>query len=213
MPRLNQTQIDYHDEYQRARLRSLQSVDEMVDTLIKKLDEKNILDNTYFIFTTDNGFHISQYRLPPGKTCGFDTDIRIPMVIRGPGVPKNTVRSDLTSHTDVAPTLLKIAGQQRNGMDGIEMPIHGNSSQLKKMEHVAIEHWGPGRAEGIYDLVYTNQFKLVAGQDYVNNTYKGVRLIGNGYNLYYSVWCSGEKEYYDVSVSHNPYSGRDCKQL
>jgi hypothetical protein len=34
-----------------------------------------------------------------------------------------------------------------------------------------------------------------------NNTYKSVRLLGEGYNLYYSVWCNNEHELYDLSVS------------
>lgn len=34
-----------------------------------------------------------------------------------------------------------------------------------------------------------------------NNTYKSLRLLGEGYNLYYSVWCSNEHELYDLSVS------------
>lgn len=33
-----------------------------------------------------------------------------------------------------------------------------------------------------------------------NNTYKSVRLLGDGYNLYYSVWCNNEHELYDLSV-------------
>ena len=33
-----------------------------------------------------------------------------------------------------------------------------------------------------------------------NNTYKSVRILGEGYNLYYSVWCHGEHELYDLTV-------------
>lgn len=35
-----------------------------------------------------------------------------------------------------------------------------------------------------------------------NNTYKSVRLLGEGYNLYYSVWCNNEHELYDLLVSN-----------
>lgn len=35
---------------------------------------------------------------------------------------------------------------------------------------------------------------------WANNTYKGVRLIGRDYNLYYSVWCTNETELYDLKV-------------
>jgi hypothetical protein len=49
-----------------------------------------------------------------------------------------------------------------------------------------------------------------------NNTYKSVRLLGNGYNLYYSVWCNNEHELYDLSVSFyltNISLTRERKQL
>lgn len=39
-----------------------------------------------------------------------------------------------------------------------------------------------------------------------NHTYKSVRLIGEGYNLYYSVWCNNEHELYDLSVSSRSFS-------
>lgn len=62
LPVLNDTVIAYNDEFQRARLRSLQSVDEMVANLIQILDQKGLLENTYIFYTTDNGYHISQHR-------------------------------------------------------------------------------------------------------------------------------------------------------
>lgn len=50
--------------------------------------------------------------------------------------------------------------------------------------------------EGIYGH-YSNM-PLQFGMQFQNNTYKGLRLIGNGYNVYYSVWCSNEKELYNL---------------
>lgn len=41
-----------------------------------------------------------------------------------------------------------------------------------------------------------------------NNTHKSVRLLGEGYNLYYSVWCNNEHELYDLSVGQTPYMTR-----
>lgn len=81
LPPLNDSLLEYHDEYQRARLRSLQAVDEMVEKMIKMLEAKGQLENTYIFYTTDNGYHISQHRLHPGKECGFDTDVHIPLIV------------------------------------------------------------------------------------------------------------------------------------
>ena len=62
LEKFNETEIEYFDEYQRARLRSLQSVDEMVRDLVQILEENDVLDDTYIFYTTDNGFHIAQHR-------------------------------------------------------------------------------------------------------------------------------------------------------
>src|SRR5258706_9261721 len=74
LPRLNDTVVEYNDEFQRCRLRALQSVDEMVAGIIKRLAAHGILDDTYIFYTTDNGYHISQHRMHPGKECGYETD-------------------------------------------------------------------------------------------------------------------------------------------
>ena len=45
------------------------------------------LDHTYVVYTSDNGFHMGEHRLIAGKDTPYEEDIRVPMVMRGPGVP------------------------------------------------------------------------------------------------------------------------------
>ena len=71
--------------YQR-RLESLQAVDRGVANLIATLRSLHALHNTYVVFTSDNGFHLGQHRLPAGKETPYDTDIRVPLAMRGPGI-------------------------------------------------------------------------------------------------------------------------------
>ena len=54
---------------------------------IDTLRQTGQLANTYFVFSSDNGFHLGQFRMPAGKETPYDTDIRVPLVVRGPGVP------------------------------------------------------------------------------------------------------------------------------
>jgi N-acetylglucosamine-6-sulfatase len=68
---LNDTVLAYNDHYYVARLRALQAVDEMVEEFIQKVEAAGQLDNTYIVYTTDNGFHISQHAMSPGKECGY----------------------------------------------------------------------------------------------------------------------------------------------
>lgn len=149
LPKLNDTVIEYNDEYQRCRLRALQSIDEMVEGIVKRLDAAGQLDNTYIFYTTDNGYHISQHRMHPGKECGFETDINIPLIVRGPGVARGVKSAAVTAHSDLTPTFLKIVGAPpRSGVDGSVMPLH--AGDRAKSEHVNIEFWGNAAGEGKY---------------------------------------------------------------
>ncbi|KIW00572.1 uncharacterized protein PV09_07926 [Verruconis gallopava] len=219
LQRLNDTVIAYNDEYQRARLRALQSVDEMVEKLVKMLEAKNLLDNTYIFYTTDNGYHISQHRMHPGKECGFDTDIHIPLIIRGPGVAPGRVTNTVTSHTDLAPTIMRLAGESRDDFDGVAVPLGDDETmpgkEFERHEHINVEYWGMAIPEGIYrDYGEGGQShgSLNAAR---NNTYKALRIIGEDYSLYYAVWCTGDKEYYDVKLDpgqlDNFYDDEDGK--
>ncbi|KKF96748.1 Arylsulfatase [Ceratocystis platani] len=203
--KLNGSAIEYNDHFYRQRLRALQGVDELVDGLFERLAKKGLLDNTYFFYTSDNGFHIGQHRLPPGKECGYEEDINVPLIIRGPGVPANKVTNLVTTHIDLAPTLLHLAQSAFDSTFGFDgMPIPLTLSQLEtaqdtRHEHVTVEFWGTGLAEGRYG--FSNGAYVAA-----NNTYKALRVVGasgRDYNLYYAVWCDGSRELYDLAT--DPY--------
>ncbi|KAJ5108211.1 hypothetical protein N7456_004886 [Penicillium angulare] len=203
LPQQNQTVVDYGDFFYQSRLQALQGVDELVDTLVTRLEESDQLDNTYIIYTSDNGFHIGQHRLPPGKTCGFEEDIRVPLFIRGPGVPKGFAQDSVTTHIDLAPTIFQLAGiPHRSDFDGTAIPVTPDFTGTRH-EHVTVEYWGRGVLEGDFS-------HIIGGSTFApNNTYKSIRLLGPGYNLYYSVWCTNEHELYDLSTDpyqlHNLY--------
>ncbi|KAJ5385834.1 hypothetical protein N7509_008375 [Penicillium cosmopolitanum] len=204
LPQQNQTVVDYNDHFYRSRLRALQGVDELVDALVSRVEQSEKLDNTYIIYTSDNGFHIGQHRLPPGKTCGFEEDIRVPLFIRGPGIPEGGVEDSVTTHIDLAPTIFELAGiPAREDFDGTAIPITDEFSGTRH-EHVTVEYWGRAVVEGDYSGIGPDGLP-----QFPNNTYKSVRLLGEGYNFYYSVWCSNEHELYDLSTDpyqlHNLY--------
>ena len=208
LPRQNQTNVDFNDHFYRSRLRALQAVDEMIESLMKRLESASVLDNTYVVFSTDNGYTIGQHRRQPGKQCAFEQDINVPLIVRGPGVPEGATTELVTSHTDVAPTLLSMANALPPTdfeLDGQAIPL--NEAQISKatvdalapnavgrewrQEHVNIEMWGIIMSEGKYGSVL-----------YPNHTYKALRVVGEKYNLLYTVWCSGEHELYDMKVRY-----------
>lgn len=102
LPRQNQSELDYNDAFYVKRLQTLQAVDELVGALVDKLVELGMDDNTYVMYTSDNGYHMGQHRLQPGKQCAFEEDVNVPFLVRGPGVPKGQTVDFPTSHTDVS---------------------------------------------------------------------------------------------------------------
>ena len=144
MPQLTAQNISDSDEWYRDRLRALQSIDEMVDQVFVKLDSYGILNNTYVFYSTDNGYHIGQHRLPLGKGCAIEEDIHIPLVVRGPRVAAGAVVDVPTTHTDLAPTFLDILGiPQRPDFDGAPIPLRAGSAVgiSRAREHVQVEFW------------------------------------------------------------------------
>lgn len=115
-----------------------------------------VLANTYIIYTADNGYHLSQHRLPPGKACNIEEDINIPFFIRGPGVPKGAVQNTFpTTHTDIVPTLFTLAGiPLHDDFDGEPIPVTADmlAGAAPRSEHVNVEFWGTNLEEGtLYD--------------------------------------------------------------
>jgi arylsulfatase A-like enzyme len=110
LPPLNQEQIAYLEYEYRKRIASLQAIDDMVESIVAALGETGQLDNTYVIYTSDNGFHMGEHRLIAGKDTPYEEDIRVPMVMRGPGVPVGERLDALVGNIDLAPTFAEIAG-------------------------------------------------------------------------------------------------------
>lgn len=98
------------DGLYRRRLRSLMAIDEGVERIVKALDEQGLLGRTYLVFTSDNGFHLGQHRLPAGKRSPYEEDIRVPMFMRGPGILPGSRISQLAANTDMLPTFAQLAG-------------------------------------------------------------------------------------------------------
>jgi N-acetylglucosamine-6-sulfatase len=112
LPPLDPDQIAYLEYEYRRRIASLQAVDDMVESIVGTLRDTGLLDDTYVIYSSDNGFHMGQHRLIAGKDTPYDEDIRVPMVMRGPGVPAGLRLEAVVGNIDLAPTIAEIAGVQ-----------------------------------------------------------------------------------------------------
>jgi arylsulfatase A-like enzyme len=138
------------DDLFRLRIRSLQAVDRGVAALVDTLRATHRLAATYFVFSSDNGFHLGQFRMPAGKETAYDTDIHVPLIVRGPGVPRGRTSDAIVGNIDVAPTLAQLAGVRTpRFVDGRSWAPTLHDPAVVPQERVAylLEHWRESRAE------------------------------------------------------------------
>jgi len=112
--------IEKVDQVFRNRLRTLLSVDDLVGKVVNFVESHALSHNTYFFFTSDHGYHLGQFGMPIDKRLPYEFDLRVPMVVRGPGIPANTSTDSPVVLIDLAPTLLDLAGVEVPAtMDGL----------------------------------------------------------------------------------------------
>jgi arylsulfatase A-like enzyme len=110
LPPFDAERFAYLEYEYRRRLGSLQAIDDMVESIVNALNAADVLDDTYVMYSSDNGFHIGEHGLPAGKDFPYEEDIRVPMTVRGPGVPEGRTIEAMVLNNDFAPTLAAIAG-------------------------------------------------------------------------------------------------------
>ena len=110
-PMLTEEEINKIDSKYRDRVLTMQAVDEMLVQVVDALKATGQLDNTYILFTSDNGFHMGQHRRREGKGGFYEEDIHVPLIIRGPGIEAgSTLQGYVTGNIDLAPTIAALAG-------------------------------------------------------------------------------------------------------
>jgi N-acetylglucosamine-6-sulfatase len=112
---LTQAQQASIDDDFRRRVQSLQAIDEGIATIVNTLKAGGQLDNTYLFFTSDNGYHLGNHRQLSGKVSPYEEEMRVTMVVRGPGVPAGVTLDHLTGNVDLAPTWAELAGAKTAG--------------------------------------------------------------------------------------------------
>jgi Sulfatase len=121
-PLLNEREIAAIRENWQQRRETLLSVDDAVGSIIETLRETGELDNTLILFTSDNGFFHGEHRIIYGKTWVYEPSIRVPLLMRGPGIPHGVHRSQFVANIDYAPTILDAAHARPGRLeDGISL--------------------------------------------------------------------------------------------
>jgi N-acetylglucosamine-6-sulfatase len=108
-PALDAARIDRIIRHSHERQESLLAVDEAIGEIVGALAKTGALDDTYIIFTSDNGYLQGEHRVPSGKLLPYDPSSRVPLILRGPGLPASSHSQALVGNVDLAPTILELA--------------------------------------------------------------------------------------------------------
>uniref|UniRef100_UPI0037E96728 glucosamine (N-acetyl)-6-sulfatase (Sanfilippo disease IIID), b n=1 Tax=Semicossyphus pulcher TaxID=241346 RepID=UPI0037E96728 len=206
--------LTYLDDAFRKRWQTLLSVDDMVDKLVKKLDSLKELDNTYIFYTSDNGYHTGQFSLPIDKRQLYEFDIRVPLMVRGPGIKPNQTLKAPVLNIDLAPTILDIASVNLStvNVDGQSFLSqmapslrNGTARPFFLVEYTgegdpetdpACPKLGPGLSQCFPDCVC---------EDAYNNTYACVRTIDSKNNMQYCEFADSESFVEVYNLTSDPH--------
>jgi arylsulfatase A-like enzyme len=109
-PRLPASEVTAIEHHHRQELEALLAVDEGVARIVGALERAGELEDTLLVFTSDNGYLHGEHRVPAGKVLAYEPSIRVPLLMRGPGVPRGLRPAQLAANVDLAPTILEAAG-------------------------------------------------------------------------------------------------------
>ncbi|HKB20362.1 MAG TPA: sulfatase [Gaiellaceae bacterium] len=127
------------ENYQQ-RLESLLAVDDAVAKIVNELTRIGKLNDTYIIFTSDNGFMHGEHRIQQGKVVLYEPSIRVPLLIRGPGIPAGQHRSQFVANIDLAPTIVQATGAQPGRvMDGRSLIPFAKDKLLQSGRDILLE--------------------------------------------------------------------------
>jgi N-acetylglucosamine-6-sulfatase len=172
------------------RVEAVQSVDRLVGSLERSVRAVGQAKDTVFVFNSDNGYHLGEHRLLSGKQTAFDTDIRVPLIIAGPGIAAGSVNPAMVQNIDLRPTFDELGGAATPAdVDGrsIVALLHGRPTPWRN--YALIEHHREVHTRGDPDA-----------QDKANGpvppSYDAIRSATSVYIRYLA---SGAREYYDLA--------------
>jgi len=127
----------------RQRLRSLEAVDVAVARAVATLAAIGRLDDTYVIFTSDNGVLLGEHGFF-GKNVLYDEALHVPLLVRGPGIAAGSSSRLPVTLVDIAPTVLDVAQATAEvPQDGVSFlpTLHGRPQGWRDTQLVQTGNW------------------------------------------------------------------------
>jgi arylsulfatase A len=180
-----------------------EDLDTGIGMLLQKIEELGIKENTYVIFTSDNGYEAKLDFGKPVEERGYykafplrshkymvnEGGLRVPFIVRGPEIPANSVSREPVVSTDIYPTVLGALGLSDKipeNVEGANLLPHlknGGKDPIKRKDSfLAFRYSKPNRAHDI--CIVQGDYKLLkAGDDNSLYLWNIVEDMGESKNL------------------------------
>jgi N-acetylglucosamine-6-sulfatase len=186
LPRLSDRKKASINGHHETRVERLQALDDLVEGVVNKLRNSGQLSNTYIVFTSDNGYHLGEHRIPGSKGRPYEEDVGMPLLVRGPGVQAGASTNKLALNTDYFPTFTDLAR--------ITTPEYVDGRSLQPVLNGSATYW---RSAVLLEAHHTR----FGG---ATPTYYGIRTSGGRKYIEYE---GGFRELYNLK--RDPYELRN----
>jgi N-acetylglucosamine-6-sulfatase len=150
-PPLNRQEIQHVRRAERLRRLSLGAVDRGLRRIASQLSRQGRLQNTYILLTSDNGLLLGEHRFRTAKFLAYEPVTHMPLLIRGPGIPRGRLITGPAANIDLAPTILRLlGGPLDHRFDGISLASALRGGRLPRRRALLLEAYPPGRPRKAY---------------------------------------------------------------
>jgi N-acetylglucosamine-6-sulfatase len=156
------------------KLEGLQSVDDLVASVVNALRVEGALDDTVIFFTSDNGFQFGEHRIPGGKTRVYEESSRVPLLVRGGPFTGGATRSQVVGNIDLARTIADLTGVTPGlTPDGISLVPYAAKRNYRTQRALLLENNPLGA--NAFDAIRTKKWvysSLATGEEELYNVVK-----------------------------------------
>jgi N-acetylglucosamine-6-sulfatase len=182
LPMLSDAKKTKIDNRAEKRAETLKALDDLVAGIVSRLNDSRVLSRTYIFFTSDNGWHAGEHRIPQEKWRPYEEDIRVPLLVRGLDVVARHQAHRLVLDTDYLPTFTDLAD--------VHTPSYVDGRSLQPVLEEDKTAW-------------RSAILLEAAASY-SPAYRSIRTSDG---RKYVEYASGQRELYHLG--HDPYELRD----
>lgn len=136
--------------------------DELIGEVLEDLEARGVLDETLVIVTSDHGEELGEHGVWEHNFM-YRTNLQIPMILAGPGLPEGRRVAALTESVDLVPTLCELLGLLPPGPDPAAEP--GSEEAIyERIDGISLAPLMRGEADWVKDFSFAENGRFVSAE-------------------------------------------------